>query len=250
MKIFSVRGYKKSGKTTVATTLIRRLKEDGFKVGSIKSIHIEGWHIDTPGTNSHAHKEAGAEPVAAWGLEETAIIFPRRLRPMTLLKYFNNDWLVVEGSLHLPVPEIVCAKNVDEARELRTGLTFMFSGVISNELDELDGLPVVNPLTQPDRLYEIVREKVFPALPFFDCGDCGTDCTGMAELILKGEKTIKDCVMMQKDNVQIFVGGKRVPLNPFVQNIIGSVLKGAVYSLKGVEKGKEIRVKILDPELL
>jgi len=250
MKIVSIRGYKGSGKTSVATTLIRELKSRGYKVSSVKSIHMEGWRIDQPGKNSYAHREAGAEPVAAWGLEETAIIFPRRLKPMELLKFFNADWLVVEGDLHLPVPQIVCAKSVEDARELRNGLTFMFSGILSNEIDELDGLPVINALEDPQKFVDFVEEKVFQALPFFDCGDCGMDCQGMAEAILRGEKTVKDCVMMQKDNVQIFVAGKRVPLNPFVQNIIGSVVKGAVYSLKGVEKGKEIRIKILDPDLL
>ena len=75
MKIISVIGHSKSGKTTLVEKLIKRFREDGYSVGSIKSIHKEGYAIDKKGSNSYKHRKAGASPVCTVTENETVFFF-------------------------------------------------------------------------------------------------------------------------------------------------------------------------------
>ena len=46
MKVFSVVGYSKSGKTTTIEQIIKELKKRNYSVGSVKDIHFEGFHLE------------------------------------------------------------------------------------------------------------------------------------------------------------------------------------------------------------
>ena len=48
MKLFSVIGITKSGKTTTIENIIRELRKRRYTVGSVKEIHFEAFAIDTP----------------------------------------------------------------------------------------------------------------------------------------------------------------------------------------------------------
>lgn len=60
MKIISVVGYKKTGKTSLVERLVKALKEHGT-VGTIKHMHDQSLH--TPGTDTWKHARAGADVV-------------------------------------------------------------------------------------------------------------------------------------------------------------------------------------------
>ncbi|MFA4957325.1 MAG: molybdopterin synthase [Candidatus Methanoperedens sp.] len=60
MKIISVVGYKKTGKTTLVEKLVRALKKHG-SVGTIK--HLQKHTINTPDTDTWKHTKAGADVV-------------------------------------------------------------------------------------------------------------------------------------------------------------------------------------------
>ena len=47
-----------------------------------------------------------------------------------------------------------------------------------------------------------------------------------------------------KREVELHVGGKRIPLNLFAKEIITNVMLGVVGSLKGVVSGQEITLRI------
>ena len=88
MKIFSVCGISKSGKTTTIELLIKELIRRGYTVGSFKDIHFEQFAIDNEGTNTYRHKQAGARPVTARGISETEGK-KLLLLPFVILKYIN-----------------------------------------------------------------------------------------------------------------------------------------------------------------
>ncbi|MEG0019166.1 MAG: molybdopterin-guanine dinucleotide biosynthesis protein MobB, partial [Oscillospiraceae bacterium] len=67
MRIFTVRGITKSGKTTTIEKVISELKKRGYSVGSVKEIHYKQFKIDPEGTNTDRHKKAGSELVTARG---------------------------------------------------------------------------------------------------------------------------------------------------------------------------------------
>lgn len=61
-RVFGVTGWKNSGKTTLLTRLVSEFARRGFRVSTVKHAHHE-FDIDTPGTDSFRHREAGAQEV-------------------------------------------------------------------------------------------------------------------------------------------------------------------------------------------
>ena len=65
-------GARNSGKTTVVEKLIHYLTENGVRVASVK--HTSHAHrFDTPGKDSHRHREAGTDSVSALVFRNDAI---------------------------------------------------------------------------------------------------------------------------------------------------------------------------------
>lgn len=147
MKIFSVFGFSKSGKTTTIENLIKELVRRGYSVGSVKDIHFEKFAIDTEGTNTDRHKKAGAELVSARGLYETDILFQNRLPVPELLKFYTQDFVIFEGTSDFSMPRILCSTSMEDIERRMNGDVFAISGVISNEISSYKDLPAINSLT-------------------------------------------------------------------------------------------------------
>tara|TARA_Y100000768_G_C23961551_1_gene675666 strand:+ start:80 stop:565 length:486 start_codon:yes stop_codon:yes gene_type:complete len=62
MKIVGIIGWKNSGKTHVASKIIKKLKIKNYRVASIKHAHHE-FDIDHKNTDSYIHREAGSTQV-------------------------------------------------------------------------------------------------------------------------------------------------------------------------------------------
>ena len=63
MKICTIVGVRKSGKTTTVTGLIKELKKRGYRVGTVKSVFCPEFTLDTSDSNTWRHREAGADLV-------------------------------------------------------------------------------------------------------------------------------------------------------------------------------------------
>ncbi len=97
MKVFSVAGYHRTGKTTVVVNLIKELKSRGHKVVSIKDIHNDDFTMEKEGSNSWKHWQASDDVVIARGLNETYQIWHRKLSLNEMLEHLSADFVVVEG---------------------------------------------------------------------------------------------------------------------------------------------------------
>ena len=106
MRAFSVIGITKTGKTTTIENIIRELKKRNYSVGSIKEIHFDSFAIDIPGTNTDRHRQAGSELVTARGYHETDIMFPSKLPIEEILRYYEQDYVVMEGVKDYNIPMI------------------------------------------------------------------------------------------------------------------------------------------------
>ena len=76
MKRLHIVGRKNSGKTTLIVDLVQLLTKNGCRVGTIKHTHHHH-ELDTPGKDSHRHREAGAELVGVVSRSMTAVFRPR-----------------------------------------------------------------------------------------------------------------------------------------------------------------------------
>lgn len=94
-------GRKNHGKTTLIVELLHELRGRGVRVGSIK--HSSHAHeLDTPGKDSHRHRQAGAVPASIVTPESIGVFLPRpRMSVYDLLEplYANCELVVVEGHI-------------------------------------------------------------------------------------------------------------------------------------------------------
>ena len=242
MKVFSVIGITQSGKTNTVEKIIGELTRRRYSVGSVKDIHFEAFAIDTPGTNTYRHRQAGASLVTARGLKETDILYPVSLSIEKILEFYDQDWVVLEGVREINVPKIICAHDEEGIEDLLDASAIAIAGQVANTgLKEYKGLPVFNALTQAVELTDYVVAKVPRRLPDFDakcCGLCGMSCRELLAGIIRGEKKREDCLLRQ--TVQLEIGGKPVTMVPFVQEILTNALTALVSTLDGYEQGKEI----------
>lgn len=161
MRVISIVGVSKSGKTTTAEALIKELRRRNYSVGSIKDIHFEGFSIDQAGSNTDRHKMAGAELVTARGLYETDILYQSRLALPDILHFYNQDFVIMEGAYDFRGPGIITACTTEEIDERRWEHVIAVAGQIAGHLSEYKGLPVINALTDSKRLADLV-ENILP----------------------------------------------------------------------------------------
>ncbi|MCF6463222.1 molybdopterin-guanine dinucleotide biosynthesis protein B [Clostridium sp. Cult1] len=247
MKVFSVVGITESGKTTTIENIIKELKKRGYSVGSVKEIHFEQFAIDTEGSNTYRHKEAGSQLVTARGYYETDILFQEKLSIEKILKFYDHDFVVLEGVIDANVPKIITAHNEKEVLERLDDMVFAISGKLSNTLEEFETLPVINTMNNVERLVDLIEEKVYDKLPDFPeecCDKCGYNCRQLGAMILKGQAKREDCIL-KNSKAKLQIDGKDIDMVPFVQNILTNAILGVAKELEGYEKGKEITVRIL-----
>lgn len=212
MMIIKVKGFSKTGKTTTVTSLVKELCRRGYTVGTVKDIHFEGYEADTPGTDTYKHAEAGARRVTARGPGSTAVITNRKMDIDAILKYYKEDFVIIEGECGIDCPAIITGRTAEDIDKRMCPEAIAISGIISNEIKEYKGLPVINGITEVEKMADVVEKK----------------------------KKISD----EGLDVELTIDGEEIWMVPFVKATLKNVVVGAVKALDGYEEGKEIVIKI------
>ncbi|AJC71144.1 molybdopterin-guanine dinucleotide biosynthesis protein MobB [Thermococcus guaymasensis DSM 11113] len=241
MRAVAFVGFKKSGKTTTVEAVARVLKERGYRVAIAKSMHAD---FDREGSDTWRFSKV-ADEVIVRAHDTNALLFKAK-DINALFSMVSADFLLLEGFKSIQhVPKVICARNKEDVRELNDGLAIAVSGVIaSSDVDEIDGLPVIDATKEPNRLADLVKERAF-MLPNIDCGLCGFKCSEMARMIVRGEKTIKDCVVLSsKPKVTVKIDGQVLPMKDWVQELVEKTIKGMLSAMKGYREGRRIEIVI------
>jgi molybdopterin-guanine dinucleotide biosynthesis protein B len=241
MKAVAFVGFKKSGKTVVIEKVAKVLTERGYRVGIAKSMHA---NFDREGSDTWRFNQI-ADYVLVKANDTEALLFKNRDLNGFLSMMPDVDFLLLEGFKSIKhVPKIICARNKQDIEELYDELAIAVSGVFANEMEgEVRGLPIINALTKPEALADLIEKRGF-ILPNIDCHMCGFDCYNMAKLIVKGEKTLKDCVVLSsKPKVTVKIDGKVLPMKDWVQEMVEKTIRGLLSSMKGYREGR-IEIKI------
>ncbi|HIE31944.1 MAG TPA: molybdopterin-guanine dinucleotide biosynthesis protein B [Methanosarcinales archaeon] len=222
--VIGVVGYHNTGKTTLICELIEKLTFHGYSVSTIKNIPKEGFSMDSEGSDTWKHGKSGAELVAASAPNETSFIIGKGMPLDEIIRITDSisspDVILVEGHKSEPIQKIVLGEMPLDGEGYRYNPESDDSGDLFGYIIET---------------IEIAR--VHNTLPGIDCGKCGyDDCMEMAEAIARKEKTRSDCVVQEEGFVSVTVGGKDIPMGPFVQNIVSKTIVGMVSSLKGVDR--------------
>lgn len=156
MRVVSILGTKKSGKTTVVERLVPVLKRRRLNVGTLKYIHHESFTVHAKGRDTTRHWEAGADTVLAVAPGETAMIHRTGGGHATLdevrpLIPDETDVLLCEGLILAghDVRTVVCTKNESEAVAMLAELpedahVIAVSGVVSKRGGHVAGLPALD----------------------------------------------------------------------------------------------------------
>lgn len=212
MRIVMVKGFSKTGKTTTVTELAKELKKRGYSVGTVKDIHYESFHVDVPGTDTFKHMKSGARRVTALGPEETSVMADKRMDIDAVLKYYKEDFVLLEGDCGISCPVIVTGRTYDDIDKRMCREAIAISGVIADSGDEYKGLPMIDARKEVEKLADLV------------------------------EKNTEN--LQEEYDVELTIGGETIWMVPFVKQTLKNVVTGAVKALDGYEDGKEIIIRI------
>jgi molybdopterin-guanine dinucleotide biosynthesis adapter protein len=234
------------GKTTTIENIITELRKRRYSVGSIKEIHFEQFAIDQAGSNTDRHKRAGSQLVSARGYFETDILFDRQLSVDEILRFYDHDYVVMEGVTDTVGPKIITAHSTQEVDERLDGTVFAISGRLADSLSDYKGFPVISAVTHREKLVDLIEEKVFERLPEFPqecCSACGYSCRELSERILAGTSKRDDCVI-SNGSITLLIDDLDIPMVPFVQRLLYNSVQGVVKELSGYKKNAEITIRI------
>jgi len=161
MKIITIVGIRKSGKTSTVTALIEAIRRRGKKVGTCKTVFCPTFTIDKPTSNTMRHRRAGSELVCSRARGETAFLYPEALPLSKILEAYKGcDYVLLEGDYYAPVPRIVCAHLEEDAILRMNTRTLAFAGRISEKPEIELPLPRFNALTDADSLLDYIDAKI------------------------------------------------------------------------------------------
>ena len=128
--MISVFGYKDSGKTTVTTGIINHLHEQHHRILSAKHVGEPHFSLDSPGTDSYRHLEAGAVATVLQSESSASLLFKEPITDIRELlhrgvKAVSADVIVLEGfrfwtQKHAQIAKIICIRTLEEITEFQT----------------------------------------------------------------------------------------------------------------------------------
>ena len=161
MKIITIVGIRKSGKTSTVTALVEAIRRRGKRVGTCKTVFCPTFSMDKSTSNTAKHRRAGSELVCARARFETTFLYPEALPLSKILEQYKGcDYVLLEGDYYAPVPRIVCAHLAEDALLRMNSRTLAFSGRISQKDDIELPLPRFNALDNADALLDYIDEKI------------------------------------------------------------------------------------------
>ncbi len=232
MRAIAVVGFKKSGKTTLALELAQALRAQGFSVTLAKHSH-HGFD-EKPDTDTGRFR-AAADLVMAFSPGGGFLSWPED-RPLSeLLGLVRTDFLVLEGGKTVGhLPRVIIAGDEATARELDPELALASYG------DAV--IPGLGATRDVAELARLAVDKGF-LLPGLDCGACGREnCRALCADIVAGSAGVADCKALS-GSLRVTVNGAQLAMNPFVERILQSGIRGLLQELKGYGPGPvEIRL--------
>jgi molybdopterin-guanine dinucleotide biosynthesis protein B len=212
--IISIVGKSDSGKTTLIEKLVPELTRRGHRVATVKH-DVHGFEVDREGKDSWRHKKAGAHTVVISSPEKVALIRDVE-RDLSLAEIRDKliqdvDLILSEGYKRDAQPKIEIFRK-EKHQELLCA--------------------------KEDTLIAIVSDQTFNVgVPCFDLEDMKGLSTFIEKEVLKSGKG-------KEKEVSLKVGGKPIPLSPFVRDFLTKTVKGMLSALKGCDPAGRIEIYI------
>jgi len=211
--ILSVVGRSNSGKTFVIERLLPLLTGRGFRVATVKH-DVHGFVVDREGKDSWRHKQAGAGTVVVSSAKKIAVMQDvsreRTLDEIRSRYVTDADLILAEGYKRSRFPKVEVALFNPETA-LLCGPGDALVAVVSDRALRLE-VPVFR-AEELDGLADLVEKR----------------------FLRKREPRVAEVV----------VGGKALPLNGFVQEVLSKILRAFLSSLKGWDAGASVEIRLV-----
>lgn len=161
-KFFAISGIKNSGKTTLITKLLKKFKEEGYKVGTIKHDGHD-FQMDNLNSDTDKHVKAGAHGTVIFS--KSKFMFLEQTSEQDLdfyLQLFKNyDFILLEGfkGSEYPKLEIVRSGISTETVSNRNNLKFLVSDL--KNIQNNDKLKVLD-LNDIDAIFKEIKKSYQP----------------------------------------------------------------------------------------
>ncbi|MHC5653939.1 molybdopterin-guanine dinucleotide biosynthesis protein B [Stappia sp. ICDLI1TA098] len=144
--LFGVTGWKNSGKTTLVERLVSEIVGRGLTVSTVKHAH-HGVDIDTPGTDSFRHREAGAREVALVSAHRIAVMHELRDEEEPALAEIVDrlgpcDLVLIEGFKREGHPKIEARRSASRDKGPLAPGDPAIRAIATDHRCETHGLPV------------------------------------------------------------------------------------------------------------
>ena len=116
--LFGIVGRKNAGKTTLMVKLVRELTARGLRVATVKHAH-HAFAVDHEGTDSHAHRMAGASEVLLSGGGRWALMHEGEVEPPLaelVARLAPADIVLVEGYKREAHPKLELRRGTEPLR--------------------------------------------------------------------------------------------------------------------------------------
>ncbi len=210
--IISIVGKSDSGKTTLIEKLVPELTRRGYRVATVKH-DMHGFEVDREGKDSWRHKQAGAHTVVISSPEKVALI--RDAEKDLTLDEIRGRWvqdvdlILSEGYKRDVQPKIEVFR-----KEKRKKLL----------------------CTKKDNLVAVVSNQKFRVgVPCFDLEDMKRLTNFIEKEYLKSKK---------EEEISLRVGGRPIPMTPFVRDFLTKTIKGMLSALRGCKTSEQIEIRI------
>ncbi len=176
VSVIAAVGTSGSGKTTTLEYLIQHLSVEGYRIGSVKHVHHEGFTMDKEGTNTWRYAKAGAKVIVAISPEEITVIKKTTAalndldQVIRLLEQEQLDIIFVEGFHRLiakrtDIPKIITAENEENLKRTLEGTVepiLAVTGVISQNKPAMGGLkiPILDLKTEGEQLLQLIKKQL------------------------------------------------------------------------------------------
>lgn len=200
--IVSIVGKSNSGKTHLLETLVSRLKSRGYRIATIK--HSRGFDLEAEGKDSWRLAEAGASTVLLNSPGRLAVIeqldHELGLDELTYRILGQFDIIFSEG--------------------------FKKSGAVKIEVHRREQGPGL--ISAPSELFAVVTDEPLDvSAPQYSQENAGQLADVIEQTFLRRGQSDRE--------VELFVNGLPVPVNPFVGDMLERVLMAMFSTLKGVD---------------
>ena len=208
-------GWHDCGKTTLASQVVRHLKERGYSVAVIKSTKETGLLLDQEGTDTFTYRQAGADSVT--------LIAPDQM-VMTRFKELPGKRLTTLAHRFFPDADLVVGEGFKDARQVaKIEVTRGETELLRNKVTGVIAIAT-------DR--KIAGDYIFHLDEYSE----------IADFI---EKRFLDKEQKKKQQAVLLINGRKVVMKNFVQEALTGTVKGFVDALKTHgEDVQEIELRI------